>query len=361
MQKNHVKMIKGAIFFTILREIMFHLPSFRLYVSAVLVVFVANCKRTHIPSPIIEGERYARVGDNVAITMYYPDKSTCKVVVADVARKCEKLEQKKFAFYSQLGTLSKGRTHKIELQIDRESKTLYYRYRKAKSRNSFHLRLDIPSKTAELLRTQTPLKSSSSVANCKITKRENISIYKAVPLSLQRMATLGFAVASASSHPRNENFARIRYKEFNDEQWDFFYVESEYPTRFILPKPAIIESAEFAGISLTNSLRADEEKHSNLQQGDTPQAHWEITDHYPNMELTLTITSDDRETIGRCYLKPEQETMTLNKEFWNKLKQGKYTVRMQLRSFQRVEVQGGDTALWKIDAYDWRYGFFNKS
>ena len=333
--------------------------------SLLIFVFTAisACKRSGTGLDLVTSSiRFIHVGDEVALTFNSRLATSCSITINSQTIQCEKVKQDNNAYYADLGKLSKDSSYPIELEIHSDSiirHSLNYRYQEHTKADSHYLRFDLQNKVGEIHRGKI---SSFPSQGCKIansTKPEQIT---PMPLHLQRLIMTGFADASASHHTHNKNVARISRSKLNfSNDWDIYLMERQVSTRFILPSPAILQHVSIDNTEISSNLNKQPNAIS-IPQGMIPSINWEIKNPAPSILLTLKVARDDRSVVGECWVDAGQGMMKFKTSFWQQLTAGKYSIEVMLISPQRVVIQSsGSTTAWQVNAYDWKYGYFNKT
>ena len=183
------------------------------------------------------------------------------------------------------------------------------------------------------------------------------------PFGIAELTTRGFGESTAERHIRNSGYVRLNYEKFaHGKEWGFRYVFEDGETLFALRPPALllgVTANSDHNVSLTDKLTG--RRGSGKVSNRTPvEVTWQIDNPTAEMRLSIFITSDDKDTQGKCFADPKDERMELDRDFLQQLPAGKYTMLVQLHSTQRVGIFGAMATSWLVDTYDWRQGTFEK-
>ena len=138
-------------------------------------------------------------------------------------------------------------------------------------------------------------------------------------------------------------------------------MERQVGTRFILPSPAKLAHVSIGNTVLSSDL-GKQGQSIPIPRGVMPRITWEIKNPSPSILLTLKVARDDRSVVGECWTDAGQGMMKLETSFWQRLTAGNYSIEAMLISPHRVVIQSdASTTAWQVNAYDWRYGYFNKT
>ena len=344
--------------------------------SLILLIFLplaSNCKRVgRIQDQLDRSVQFIAVDGNVTFS-FRSEKSLlqCEVLVADTSYTCNKLEVSEQIWQAQLGQLDPDTEHRAVLNIkfddtgESSSRTYHWRGKSGKTQNDYRFKLNMPLLTAEMVRLEMEGEEMPAFTyGCRVSTKAN-SIAKNIeaPLGITELTTSGFGEATAEYHKRNNKYIRLLYEKFATEQkWHFRYVLDQNETLFTLFPPALLGAVivnSEVNVPLSDSLTGKRDA-GKIGNNEPVEITWRIDNPSQEMLLSISMTSDDKETRGDCIANPKDEKMEIGEDFLQQLPAGKYTMLVQLRSTQQVSVYGATVAAWLVDAYDWRHGVFAK-
>lgn len=338
----------------------------------IFLPFIGNCKiQGDTRDALDRSVQFISVDGMVTLSFRSESPLQCDVLVGDTAQACSKPEGSEMTWQARLGALDPEQAHKVELHIrpeggDKSSQRTYTWRAGKQAQRDYRLKLNIPLLTAEAVRVEgmsmpdpTTDKFGCSIESSEGKVLKNIE----APFIIADLTTRGFGETSAERHARNSGYVRLNYEKFAREQeWNFRYVVEEGETLFTLKPPALLRGVTANSdhnVSLVDTLtgRQGAGKVSNR----TPvEVTWQIDNPTTEMHLSIFVTSDDKDTQGKCFADPKDERMELDKEFLQQLPAGRYTMLVQLQSTQKVGIFGSTSTSWLVDTYDWRQGAFEK-
>lgn len=336
-----------------------------------VLLMTSSCKRQGEGDALDQSVHFIAVDGHVTLSFRSDQPLQCEVLVTNEIRQCEKAAGSTRTWHSHLGMLDPRHRHEAVLNITVEGgehiqRTYTWHGTHSRPRYNYLFRLNKPLLTAETVRlgagtsppaTSPQLGCRSGAAAGKIPK----NIEEAFEIT--EMTTSGFGTASASYHKHNHRYVRLNYEDFERGQaWNFRYVLDNEEMLFALRSPALLGAVTVNSehnVPLIDTLmgRLDEGKVTNSKPAEIT---WRIDNPTAEMLLNISVIGDDKGKRGECVADPKEGRMELNREFLQQLPAGKYTMLVQLRSTQRVNISGEHTALWLVDAYDWRHGVFEK-
>ena len=334
--------------------------------------FVGSCKiQSDKQDALDRSVQFIAVDGVVTFSFRSESPLQCDVLVGDTVQACSKPEGSEVTWQVQLGVLDPEQKHKVVLNIQPEgggeASQRTYTWRGGKqAQRDYRLKLNIPLLTAEAVRVEgmaTPEKVAVE-SGCRIESADG-KVLKNIeaPFGIAELTTRGFGEAMAERHTRNSGYVRLNYAKLaRGQEWGFRYVLEEGETLFTLKPPALLRGVmanSDHNVSLADTLagRSESGKVSNR----TPvEVTWQIDNPTAEMRLSIFVTSDDKDTQGKCFADPKDERMELDREFLQQLPAGRYTMLVQLHSIQRVSVFGAMATSWLVDTYDWRQGAFEK-
>ena len=334
--------------------------------------FVGNCKiQSDTRDALDRSVQFIAVDDKVTFSFHSEQPIQCSVVVSNTVQTCGKPEGSEVTWQAKLGTLDPEKEHEVVLYIQPEgggeASQRTYKWRAgAKAERDYRLKLNIPLLTAEAVRVRDmsiPEKAKIE-RGCRIEAAGG-KVLKNIeaPFGIANLTTKGFGEATAERHTRNNGYVRLNYETLTREQeWNFRYVLEAGETLFALKPPALLREVTTDSdhnVALVDTLTG--KRAIGKVSSRTPVAiKWQIDNPTPEMRLSIFVTSDDKDTQGKCFADPKDKHMELDREFLQQLPAGRYTMLVQLHSTQRVGISGAMSASWLVDTYDWRQGAFEK-
>ncbi len=338
----------------------------------IFLPFVGNCKVQQDRRDALDRSvQFISADGMISLSFQAEYPLQCDVLVGDTAQACSKPEGSEITWQAQLGRLDPGQEHEVVLNIRPEGggepSQRTYKWRAGQqAQRDYRLKLNMPLLTAEAVRVEsmTVPEVAAPKSGCHIESAE-AKVIKNIeaPFGLADFSTRGFGEARAERHTRNSAYVRLNYKKFTREQeWNFRYVMEEGETLFTLKPPAqlqgVIANSE-RNVALVDTLTGKHET-GKVSSRAAVEVTWQIDSPTTEMRLSISVTSDDKDTQGRCFADPKEERMELDREFLQQLPAGRYTMLVQLHSTQRVGIFGSTATSWLVDAYDWRQGAFEK-
>ena len=333
--------------------------------------FIVNCKiQSGQQDALDRSVQFISVDGVVTFAFRSESALQCSVVAGDTSYACSKPAGSETTWQARLGTLDPEPEPQVVLNMQPEGgearRRTYTWHGEQRGERDFRFKLNIPLTTAEIVQVEgmaVPVHTAAE-RGCRVVSSEDKIIKNAeVPFGITELTTDGFGEALAQYHTRNTRYVRLNYATFAREQeWGFRYVLEGDETLFTLRPPALLREVIANSenkIALVDTLtgRRETGKISNR----TPvEVVWQIDNPIPKMRLSIFITSDDKDTQGKCFADPKDERMELDRKFLQQLPAGKYTMLVQLHATQRVDITGALSASWLIDTYDWRRGMFEK-
>lgn len=335
---------------------------------------MATCKKTgNSQRSILDKDvQLIDVDGMTALSFRSSEATNCRVTVDNsYVYNCENQPQDKgYLNLANLGSLQE-KEHAVVLEFWQEGQTVAeadrrtYTYHQAEEIDSnYSLRLDLPLKTAEVHRT-TSISDLAETTGCQVSESvTKVHEHSEQQPELAIFFTKGFADAKANPHRHNRKYLRLQYRKFStDDNWNYYYQDSEQESYFVVKPPAIFTEVTVnggQGIVLTSNLQGYREL-GKLSAGNELAFAWKLKNITDKMVLTISLVSDDKQVSARCLSDPKQQEIRLDKALLQKLPAGNYSLLVQVSSWQQVTVQGIKNTRWLVVGYDWRYARLEKN